>query len=465
MPAAEKLLYLVIEDLDGKVVKMQEVGRKETRAGIYHPRSRNMPFYCTKAHVFFEASNIPAIGYKTYKIKRVLKNEYPYPHEDWDVPRIPAANLLSGINQAENEFIRLKVHPDGSIDITDKETGKTYEGLNYFLDMGDKGNMWMHDAPGNDKIITSIGNKAKVAVTVQGPLAVKFEICLSMLLPGEYDFEKQTRSEYEKEMAVKVKVTLRKGARYPEIVTTICNTVKDHYFKVCFPTGLNAEKTWAEGSFMVTEYPVAPKQNGELRGNELARHPAQMWFDLSDGENGLAVLTDAAKDYEILENDKDRTIAMGLLRGVRLRIPCDNRLWMEYPGDESSQSLGEYAYRYALMPHAGLWDSANLYGEALAFNAPMHVCQFGKQEGRLPAEKSFVKIEGDNLVLSTIKKADNSDSIILRLYNPAEKDADAVVRSAWISRRHISSISMKRGLNLWNAITGVSVSRPAKVRS
>ena len=104
-----------------------------------------MPFYCTKVHLFFEANDIPAMGYKTFKLKWAEKNEYPYPHEDWDAPRILADNMLSGANQAENEFIRVKVNPDGTVNITDKETGKTYENLNYFMDMGDRGNMWMYD--------------------------------------------------------------------------------------------------------------------------------------------------------------------------------------------------------------------------------------------------------------------------------------------------------------------------------
>ena len=63
------------------------------------------------------------------------------------------------------------------------------------------------------------------------------------------------------------------------------------------------EKTWAEGSFIVTEFPVKPSYNGELRGNELARHPAPLWIDIADKEYAFIVLTDTTKDYEILENE------------------------------------------------------------------------------------------------------------------------------------------------------------------
>ena len=118
---------------------------------------------------------------------------------------------------------------------------------------------------------------------------------------------------------------------------------------------------------------------------------------------------------------------MGLVRGTRLRIACDNRLWMEYPGDESSQSLREFTYRYAFMPHTDKWEGAKLYDEALAFNAPLKVCQFGKQEGIFGLEKSFVSINGDNLILSSVTKSDDN-SILIRVYNPTEKEIKGEIK-------------------------------------
>ncbi len=421
------LKYIIIEDMNGNPVKVQEVERKENvRAGIYHPRSRNMPYYATKVHLFFEANDIPAMGYKTFKIKWAEKNIYPYPHEDWDAPRILANNMLTGANQAENEFIRVKVNPDGTVNMTDKKTGKVYENLNYFMDMGDKGNMWTYDNIPCDRIITSIGERANVATTVNGPLCVKFKVDLTMKLPKDYDFAKQLRNETLVDMPVSVEFTLKKGSKFLEVETTIDNTAKDHYFKVCMPTGLNAEKTYAEGSFMVCEYPTKPSVIGEVRGNELARHPFQLWCDTVDKDNGFAILTDATKDYEILENDENTTVAMGLVRGTRLRIACDNRLWMEYPGDESAQDLQKLTYRYAFMPHTDTWENARLYNEGLAFNAPLKVCEFGKQEGIFGPENSFVKIDGDNLILSSVSKSDN-DTTIIRVYNPTEETINGTI--------------------------------------
>lgn len=419
------LKYIIIEDMDGNSVKVQEAERQNNvRAGIYHPRSRNMPFYCNKVHLYFEAEDIPACGYKTFKIKWAKKNEYPYPHEDWDAPRILSNNMLCGTNEAQNEFIRVKVNSDGTVNVTDKQSGKVYENLNYLLDIGDRGNMWSYDNIPSDRIISSLGINAVVSTTINGPLAVKFTVDYKMPLPKEYDYNKQLRSENMVEMPVHIEMTLKKGAKYLEVVTNIENKAKDHYLKVCMPTGLNAEKTWADGSFMVAEYPTTPSIDGDVRGNELARHPAQLWLDVADGKDGFAVLTDATKDYEILEDCENKTIAMGLVRCTRLRIACDNRLWMEYPGDESSQSLREFTYRYAFMPHTDKWDNAGLYNASLAFNAPLKVCEFGKQEGMFDTDKSFVEIDGENLILSSITRSDN-DTMLIRMYNPTEETINA----------------------------------------
>lgn len=420
IPRDARLHYVKIEDLDGNPVEVQEVSQKETRAGLYHPRSRNMPFYCTKVHLFFMAENVPACGYKTYKLKWQSKNEYPYPHEDWDAPRIYAKNLLCGENEAENEYLRVKVHPNGTLSLVNKETGYTYEGLGYLMDRGDKGNMWMYDTPAGDRILNNLGETAIVSVGENGPLAVRFSIDTRICVPKEYDWSKLCRSKEMTEIPVHTVLTLRKGSRFLECVTTIDNTAKDHYLKLCFPTDLDAATTCADGSYMVTEYPVNPSENGELRGNELARHPMQLWMNLGTEKEGFSILSDATKDYEILEHDGRKTVAVGLVRGTRLRIACDNRLWMEYPGDESSQSLRKFTYRYALMPHTGDWEEAKLYEEGMAFNVTLHACQFGKQSGQFAPEHSFLEITGDNLVLSCVKKAEDRDSVIVRIYNPTE---------------------------------------------
>ncbi len=297
--------------------------------------------------------------------------------------------------------------------MTELKGGQTYEKLNSFLDTGDCGNMWMAAAPEQNAIVRSLGRPARVSCVQNGSLAVKFRIETAFEVPAYYDFAKQVRSREQAELSAVTEVTLKKGSRYVEVRTTFRNTAKDHHLKVCFPTGLAAKTTAADGSFSVVEYSTTP----DLRC-DLARHPAQLWFDTSDGKNGLAVLSRSTKDYEIIDENGGKTMAMGLVRGVRLRIPCDNRLWMEYPGDESAQSIGELTHDYAILPHQKSWKDAGLYQDALRFNQPLKPCQFGKQDGSLPRKKSFLAISDGRLVLAAVKKAEDRDSLVVRLFNP-----------------------------------------------
>ncbi len=420
--------HLVITDENGKPVCEQLMEKDETRAGIYHPRSRNMPYYCTRMHICFQAENVPAMGYKTFQIKPVSKNEYPYPHEDWEPPRLYADDLLRDAHTAENEHLNVHINADGTLNLTDKATGEVYSGLNYFLDSGEIGNMWMSKEPHHNGIIDTRGLAASVSCRMHGPLQVVFDIRLDWKLPREFDRAKQARSQDEVSYPISVTITLRKGSRSLDVETTIENTARDHYLKVCFPTDSKATHTAGEGSFTVDEFAADPGRAGELRGVALARHPAQMWLDISDKKRGLAVLLETPRDYEVLEHDPRTTVAMGLLRAVPLRIPCDNRLWMEYPGDESAQSLGKFTYRYSLLPHAGDWKSQGLHQAALALRNPLKACQFGKQTGTQPLSHSFLSLEGDNLVVSAIKKAEDRDSVVIRFYNPTSQDTTATLR-------------------------------------
>ena len=72
--------------------------------------------------------------------------------------------------------------------------------------------------------------------------------------------------------------------------------------------------------------------------------------------------------------------------------------------------MGRHQFSYAIMPHAGNWREAGVVAEAHRFNAPLLIAL-----GSHPA-RSFASVDDPNLVLDTIKKAEDDDAIVLRLY-------------------------------------------------
>ena len=62
------------------------------------------------------------------------------------------------------------------------------------------------------------------------------------------------------------------------------------------------------------------------------------------------------------------------------------------------------------MPHAGGWREAGVVGEAARFETPLRWAP-GAAEPR-----SFFSVDDPNLVLDTVKRAEDSDALVVRLY-------------------------------------------------
>ena len=72
--------------------------------------------------------------------------------------------------------------------------------------------------------------------------------------------------------------------------------------------------------------------------------------------------------------------------------------------------MGRHEFAYALFPHVGGWREGGVVREGILFNAPL-LSTYGGWDG------SFATVEG-GLVLDTIKRAEDSEAIVLRLYEP-----------------------------------------------
>ena len=86
------------------------------------------------------------------------------------------------------------------------------------------------------------------------------------------------------------------------------------------------------------------------------------------------------------------------MRITLLRAPTD-------PDPEADQ--GEHEIRYAILPHRGGWQDAGVVAQARTFAEPL-----------IPAAGSgaFAEVDDPALVLDSIKRAEDSDALILRLY-------------------------------------------------
>jgi alpha-mannosidase len=157
-------------------------------------------------------------------------------------------------------------------------------------------------------------------------------------------------------------------------------------------------------------------------------YPMHQFVDVSDGETGLALLTDGLKEYEIVDDGK-RSIAITLLRSFEYKIEPSSL--QDYSHKKGSQCLGESNFRVGIYPHKGDWLKGEVYEKALNFNNSVRLVQTSSSEGDLSPICSFLNIEPSELIFSALKKPENEagNIFVLRLYNPTGMKIKGVIKT------------------------------------
>ncbi len=130
------------------------------------------------------------------------------------------------------------------------------------------------------------------------------------------------------------------------------------------------------------------------------------WADLGDAKQGLSVLNDSKYGYDAAGN----TLRITLLRSAT---------WPDEVADKGRQQ-----FTYALYPHAGTWKQALTVRRGYELNDPLKAEQVFPHTGTLPAEHSWASIENPNVTLTAIKKAEDSDALVFRMYEWAGTPTD-----------------------------------------
>ena len=89
---------------------------------------------------------------------------------------------------------------------------------------------------------------------------------------------------------------------------------------------------------------------------------------------------------------------------------------------------GYHAFTYSLLPHAGDWREGDVTRQAAALNVPLLVRTVGKTVpgGSLPPAYSFASVNAPHVLLDTVKRAEDGDGWILRLYEYQQMGSAAV---------------------------------------
>lgn len=128
---------------------------------------------------------------------------------------------------------------------------------------------------------------------------------------------------------------------------------------------------------------------------------AQKWVDLSEGDYGVSLLNDCKYGHDIRDNSpRGGVMRISLLRGTTM------------PDPEADQ--GQHRFAYSLLPHAGSWGETTI-AQAYALNDPLIVVRHASQASALQPI-GLLSAEPANIVVETIKGAEDGNGLIVRLY-------------------------------------------------
>ena len=89
-----------------------------------------------------------------------------------------------------------------------------------------------------------------------------------------------------------------------------------------------------------------------------------------------------------------------------------------------------HEFTYSLYPHTGDFREGGTIREGYMLNQPLEGSIIDKSDGTLPDEFSFVSADCENVVIETVKKAENDDSIIIRMYEAFDSKTNVTLTFA-----------------------------------
>ena len=164
-----------------------------------------------------------------------------------------------------------------------------------------------------------------------------------------------------------------------------------HLLKVHFPVDVHTD----EATFDIQFGNITRKTHTNTSW-DMARFEScgQKWIDVSEGHYGVSLLNDCKYGHSI----KDGNIGLTLIKsGIE-------------PNPTTDQE--EHVFTYAIYPHGETWKAAQTVKKAYFLNQPAYAVMKGADKEKY----SFVSVNQSNVVIETIKAAEDGDGVIVRVY-------------------------------------------------
>jgi len=280
--------------------------------------------------------------------------------------------------------VRVSVTSDGSIDsLFDKrahrevvEKGKRANKFVLYDDIPLFWDAWDIEIYSLEKMY-QLG-KGKVRILENGPLRASVEV---------------TYANLTKTSSLTQVISLTSVSARIDFDTNVDWHEAHKFLKVEFPTTIRSPVATYEIQFGHIQRPTHFNTSWDMARFEVCGHK---WGDLSEHGFGLSLLNDCKYGY---------AAHLNVLRLSLLRSP-------KAPDDQCD--LGKQTFRYSLLPHLGSVQDGGVIAQGYSLNVPLRVVPVG--QGVPFSGKSIISTSHPAVVLETIKKAEDSDAWVVRVY-------------------------------------------------
>jgi alpha-mannosidase len=260
---------------------------------------------------------------------------------------------------------------------------------------------------------------------------------------------------------IKVYITLYKEINRIDFKIKVDNQSQDHRIRAIFSSKAKTEKVFADGHFYVIPRNIVLPKSRRWAQKALPTNHQKDFICAQDDKTCFAILNRGLPEYEaIKDNDGTIKLAITLLRcvGWLSRGDLSTRTGMRSAiagpplHTPEAQCLGKYEFELSLCikNHKKNFQDAEIPKIGKEFNnpfmtiipgslkivirqndklllSPSSIFQIFKNippkeiEPYLPESMSFLEVDNKNVLISALKKSEEDNSIIVRLYNLASR--------------------------------------------
>ncbi len=343
--------------------------------------------------MMFHADSVPSIGFSTYVLKK-------------QPTTVTTAPLAITKNTLENQFFTVVIDTASGWlkNIIDKRNGKELPAGygNRLQLLEDKPKAWDAWNVG----LTGVefpSTLRNIEIAEEGPVRVVLRITRDYLKPG---VQKDFPTENFPSTFFTQDIILYSGIDRIDFKTDVDWWESKTMLKVAFPVTVSDTSATYEIPYGTIKRTT---QWRDIWDSAKVEVPAMRWADLSGQDYGISLLNNSKYGYDV----KGNVLRLSLLRSPEWPDPTADR--------------GKHSIEYSLYPHSGRVEQNKTTERGYEFNYPLLATMGTIHKGKLSFSRSFVQLAPDNLVLTSIKKAEDSDAWTIQWYDAKGIDSDAIL--------------------------------------